>query len=57
MQIWKKDGKNRKDLLKAIHYVVLLMSSEDQDYIKEMEENADKQSFHFLKSKLTMKKK
>ena len=53
----KKDGKNRKDLLKAIHYVVLLMSSEDQDYIKEMEENADKASFHFLKSKLTMKKK
>jgi len=26
----KKDGKNRKDLLKAIHYIVLLMSSEDQ---------------------------
>jgi hypothetical protein len=26
----KKDGKNRKDLLKAIHYVVLLMNSEDQ---------------------------
>ena len=25
----KKNGKNRKDLLKAIHYVVLLMSSED----------------------------
>lgn len=25
----KKDGKNRKDLLKAIHYIVLLMSSED----------------------------
>ena len=25
----KKDGKNRKDLLKAIHYVILLMSSED----------------------------
>ena len=32
----KKDGKNRKDLLKAIHYVVLLMSSEDNDYIKDM---------------------
>ena len=32
----KKDGKNRKDLLKAIHYVVLLMSSEDQDYMNEM---------------------
>ena len=27
----KKDGKNRKDLLKAIHYIVLLMSSEDKD--------------------------
>ena len=24
----KKNGKNRKDLLKAIHYVILLMSSE-----------------------------
>ena len=27
----KKSGKNRKDLLKAIHYIVLLMSSEDED--------------------------
>ena len=26
----KKAGKNRKDLLKAIHYIVLLMSSEDK---------------------------
>ena len=25
----KKDGKNRKDLLKAIHYIVLLLDSED----------------------------
>ena len=25
----KKNGRNRKDLLKAIHYVILLMSSED----------------------------
>ncbi len=25
----KKDGRNRKDLLKAIHYIVLLMNSED----------------------------
>ena len=24
----KKNGKNRKDLLKAVHYVILLMSSE-----------------------------
>jgi hypothetical protein len=34
----KKNGKNRKDLLKAIHYVVLLMSSEDNN----MEDNNDK---------------
>ena len=27
----KKNGKNRKDLLKAIHYIILLMSSEDSD--------------------------
>ena len=27
----KKSCKNRKDLLKAIHYIVLLMSSEDKD--------------------------
>ena len=25
----KKNGRNRKDLLKAIHYVILLMSSEE----------------------------
>ena len=25
----KKSGKNRKDLLKAIHYIILLMSSEN----------------------------
>jgi len=25
----KKSGKNRKDLLKAVHYIVLLMSEED----------------------------
>jgi len=25
----KKDGKNRKDILKAIHYCILLLSSED----------------------------
>jgi len=25
----KKNGKNRKDLLKAIHYIILLISSED----------------------------
>ena len=31
----KKDGKNRKDLLKAIHYIVLLMSSEDGKYIED----------------------
>ena len=26
----KKDGKNRKDLLKAIHYVILLMCSDNK---------------------------
>ena len=26
----KKSGRNRKDLLKAVHYIVLLMSSEDK---------------------------
>jgi hypothetical protein len=35
----KKNGKNRKDLLKAIHYVVLLMSSEDNDMLDDAEEN------------------
>tara|TARA_B100001057_G_C22516975_1_gene820305 strand:- start:139 stop:405 length:267 start_codon:yes stop_codon:yes gene_type:complete len=27
----KKNGKNRKDLLKAIHYIILLMSSETKE--------------------------
>jgi len=52
----KKDGHNRKDLLKAIHYIILLMSSEDEDYVKQMEEDADNASFHFLKSKIMRKK-
>ena len=26
----KKSGRNRKDLLKAIHYIILLMSSENK---------------------------
>ena len=26
----KKDGKNRKDLLKAIHYIILLMCSDNK---------------------------
>ena len=30
----KKAGKNRKDLLKAVHYIVLLMSSEDETSTK-----------------------
>ena len=30
----KKDGRNRKDLLKAVHYIVLLMSSEDESNAK-----------------------
>ena len=38
----KKNGHNRKDLLKAIHYIVLLMSSEDQEYADQMEEDAMK---------------
>ena len=38
----KKAGYNRKDLLKAIHYIVLLMSSEDQEYADQMEEDAMK---------------
>ena len=25
----KKDGKNRKDLLKAMHYIILMMYAED----------------------------
>ena len=37
----KKNGKNRKDLLKAIHYIVLLMSSEDQDYVNQLEQDAN----------------
>ena len=36
----KKDGYNRKDLLKAIHYIVLLLSGEDEDYVKQMEGDA-----------------
>lgn len=36
----KKNGHNRKDLLKAIHYIVLLMSSEDQEYMDQLEEDA-----------------
>ena len=36
----KKNGHNRKDLLKAIHYIVLLMSGEDQEYVDQMEEDA-----------------
>jgi len=31
----KKDGRNRKDLLKAVHYIVLLMDSEDNSNPKE----------------------
>ena len=38
----KKDGYNRKDLLKAIHYIVLLLSGEDEDYVKQMENDAEK---------------
>lgn len=27
----KKDGRNRKDLLKAIHYIILMMYAHDKD--------------------------
>ena len=36
----KKNGHNRKDLLKAIHYIVLLMSSEDQEYEEQITQDA-----------------
>ena len=39
----KKAGKNRKDLLKAVHYVVLLMSSEDEELIKQQTDPAHNQ--------------
>ncbi len=29
----KKNGRNRKDLLKAVHYIVLLMDSEDKKWL------------------------
>ena len=31
----KKNGRNRSDLLKAVHYIVLLMDSEDNSNPKE----------------------
>ena len=31
MRYGKKQGKNQQDLIKAIHYIVLLISSEDKD--------------------------
>jgi len=31
----KKNGRNRQDLLKAVHYIVLLMDSEDNSNPKE----------------------
>ena len=39
----KKNGKNRKDLLKAVHYVILLMSSEDEELIKQQTDPAHNQ--------------
>ena len=39
----KKNGKNRKDLLKAIHYVILLMSSEAEELIKQQTDPAHNQ--------------
>jgi hypothetical protein len=29
----KKNGKNKEDLLKIIHYAVILLGSETQDYL------------------------
>ena len=43
----KKDGRNRKDLLKAVHYIVLLMDSEDQTKAERIKTNSsDIESFN-----------
>ena len=51
----KKNGHNRKDLLKAIHYIVLLMSSEDQEYADQMEEDAIKWIDNERRTQMTSK--
>ena len=43
----KKDGRNRKDLLKDVHYIVLLMDSEDQTKAERIKTNSsDIESFN-----------
>ena len=43
----KKDGRNRKDLLKAVHYIVLLMDSEDKTKAERIKTNSsDIESFN-----------
>lgn len=44
----KKDGKNRKDLLKAIHYIILLMSSEDKNTISYSEEAEEESAIKWI---------
>jgi len=39
MRYGKKQGKNRKDLLKAIHYIILLMHYEDKHRMDFLESN------------------
>jgi hypothetical protein len=37
MRYGKKDGKNRKDLLKAVHYIMLMMYADDNTMEKKIE--------------------
>ncbi len=37
MRYGKKDGKNRKDLLKAVHYIMLMMYADDNTMEKNIE--------------------
>lgn len=37
MRYGKKDGKNRKDLLKAVHYIMLMMYADDFKMEKKIE--------------------
>jgi hypothetical protein len=37
MRYGKKDGKNRKDLLKAVHYILLMMYADDNTMEKKIE--------------------
>lgn len=40
MRFGKKEGRNRKDILKSIHFLVLLLHYEDKRTMQEMIENA-----------------